>query len=83
MDFFIFGHPVVKVKKKIRITSKCTKQKLLEMIQVSVPIFFYSTEILKLKVLGLKNIVFVNSRKMLKNKQFFGHNSFKIRISSK
>ena len=40
VTFNILGHPVVKAEKKVYQKWKCTKQKLSEIVQVNVPIFF-------------------------------------------
>ena len=44
VTFNILGHPVVvKAEKKVYQKWKCTKQKLSEIVQVTVPIFFILT----------------------------------------
>ena len=52
-----FWHPVVNVKNKVRSSSKCTNQKLLEMIQVTVPIFFLFWRNLNLKGVMAKELL--------------------------
>ena len=51
VTFNILGHPVVKAEKKVYQKWKCTKQKLSDIVQVNVPIFFHFDEISKIRSL--------------------------------
>ena len=59
------------------------KQKLLKIVQVTVPIFFHFDEIKKIKQLRPKNIDFGQFYKSQQKMYVFGHTLFIFQISSK